>query len=261
MPEDLREAYRYGNWNIIGGNYFKEFTVGTHTCEPFKIPETWPRYRSIDYGLDCLSVGWFAVDQDGRSWLYRTYEKKGLIVSQAAKMIKENTLPNENVVVTYAPPDLWARSKDTGRSMAETFMTAGIGLVRADNNRVQGHMLIKEAFAPIRVKDQYVRKKWAERYNKDVEYIPALMIFNTCEKVIEDIRDIQADDNNPNDCSKDPHEITHTVDMCRYYIVSRVSAAAIEEEKRQLEEFEEEPGEDYESYMTGGEITSSYMGY
>jgi len=260
MPEDLREAYRYGNWNIIGGNYFKEFTVGKHTCDNFKIPAHWPKYRSMDYGLDMLAVGWWAVDEDGRSWLYRTYEKKGLVVSSAAKQIKDHTLPNENIVVTYAPPDIWARAKESGRSMAETFMVAGIGLVRADNNRVQGHMLMKESLAPIPLKDPFVKKLYQERSGTIPEKLPGFMIFSNCEKVIEDIRDIQADDNNPNDCSKDPHEITHTVDMCRYYIISRVSSAeAIKEEKeKDIFELEDEPVDEM-YYMTGGEITESYM--
>lgn len=262
MPEDLREAYRYGNWDIIGGNYFKEFTVGKHTTAPFPIPKHWPRYRSMDYGLDCLSVGWWAVDEDGRSWLYRSFEKKDLIVSKAAKAILDQTMPNENVIVTYAPDDIWARAKDSGRSMAETFMTLGIGLVKANRNRVQGHMLLKEAMGDIPLKDAYVRKMYEERFGKAPEKLPGLMIFDTCEKVIEDIRDIQADDDNPNDCSKDPHEITHTVDMCRYYIISRVSAAEVEKElKREAEEFEDDPGIDYESFMTGGVIDASYVGY
>ena len=259
MPEDLREAYRYGNWDIIGGNYFKEFTIGKHTTAPFPIPPHWPRYRSMDYGLDCLSVGWWAVDEDGRSWLYRSFEGKNLIVSKAANAIKDNTMPGENIVVTYAPDDIWARAKDSGRSMAETFMIMGIGLVKANRNRVQGHMLLKEAMGDIPLKDAYVRKIMTDRLGSAPTSLPGMMVFDTCEKVIEDLRDIQADDDNPNDCSKDPHEITHTVDMCRYYIISRVSAAELEEQERQREEFEEDPAVDYNDFMTGGEITESYM--
>lgn len=51
MPEDLRRAYRYGDWDAIGGNYFPEFRQATHTVKPFKPPPHWPIYRSIDYGL------------------------------------------------------------------------------------------------------------------------------------------------------------------------------------------------------------------
>ena len=43
MPEDVRRAYRYGDWNAIGGNYFKEFREELHTMKPFKIPAHWTR--------------------------------------------------------------------------------------------------------------------------------------------------------------------------------------------------------------------------
>ena len=51
MPEDLRRAYRYGDWNILGGNYFKELREDTHMVKHFKPPDHWERYRSFDYGL------------------------------------------------------------------------------------------------------------------------------------------------------------------------------------------------------------------
>ncbi|EJW92464.1 Terminase-like protein, partial [gut metagenome] len=41
MPEDLRRAYRYGDWNAIGGNFFKEFSMKTHGFDDFKIPKHW----------------------------------------------------------------------------------------------------------------------------------------------------------------------------------------------------------------------------
>jgi len=260
MPEDLREAYRYGNWDIIGGNYFKEFMTGRHTIEPFRIPDHWNRYRSFDYGLDMLAVGWWAVDEDGRHWLYRTYEKSQLIVSKAADAIKENTLPSENVILTYAPPDMWARQKDSGRTMAESFLINEINICRADNNRVQGHMLMKEAMAMKPLHDKYVKQIFEQRGITPPEQLPGLMIFDSCEKVISDIRDIQADEDNPNDCAKDPHEITHNVDMVRYYIISRQlnTEAPVGDAEDEWDEPEQEKG--YEEYMCGGEPTKSYLG-
>ena len=104
MPEDKRKAYRYGDWNAIGGNYFPEFSVATHVVKPFKIPDHWQRYRSFDYGLDMFACYWWAVDEDGRSWCYREFTHKGLIVKEAADKIHELTLPGEHIAATYAPP-------------------------------------------------------------------------------------------------------------------------------------------------------------
>lgn len=258
MPPDLMRAYRYGDWDILGGNYFKEFTIGLHTCDPFKIPEHWVRYRSFDYGLDRLAVGWWAVDEDGRHWLYRAFEEKDLIASKAARAILDNTLPNEHIAATYAPWDLWSRGKDSGRMVAETFLNAGVDMVSADRNRVQGHMLMKEAMTPIPLKDSYVRSVYAARAGEAPNMLPGFMIFNTCEKVISDLKDIQADEKNLNDCAKEPHEITHNPDMCRYYIISRVLKAEKPVDGEPEDEYLDRR-EDYESYMTGGEPTASYI--
>ncbi len=238
MPENQRKAYRYGDWDALGGSYFPEFRLDTHVCAPFRIPDHWTRYRSIDYGLDMLAVYWIAVDEQGRSWVYREYTRDRLIVQDAARNILDNTLPGEQISVTFAPPDLWSTQKDTGRTMAEIFMTCGVSLQRASNNRVQGHMMIKNLLAPMN------------------DGKPGLMIFKSCRQLINDLRDIQADEINPNDCAKEPHELTHTVDSLRYYCVSRTlpgerPAEAAYEEEDDLEEYDE--------FMTGGEATAGYL--
>jgi len=250
MPEDVRRAYRYGDWDAIGGNYFKEFSRKIHVVKPFGIPSHWERYRAFDYGLDMLACFWAASDEDGRLWVFRSYEEKGLIISEAAKKIKEHTI--EKINGTYAPPDMWNRQRETGRTMAETYAEYGVPLIRSDNNRVQGHMLLKEALAPKPVNDPYVRKMFGDE-------LPMLMFFDSVSsKVFSDLESIQADDDNPNDCAKDPHDLTHTIDGLRYLQISRtMSAQAL---AKPVEDDGFDVGQTYEDYMTGGEITASYMG-
>lgn len=241
MPENIRRAYRYGDWESLGGNYFPEFSDAVHVIEPFKIPEHWHRYRAFDYGLDMFACAWFAVDERGRSYMYREFSSSGMIVQDASKQMLLHTLPGERIDVTFAPPDMWNRQKDTGKTMAEIFMENGVSIVKADNNRVQGHMLMKEAFA------------------KRPDGKPSLLIFRSCKETIDDIKDIQADDKNPNDCSKDPHDVTHRVDAVRYYCISRVVSA---EAQALAEQYDDDVSEeDYEEFMTGGEVTDSYIMY
>ena len=250
-------AYRYGDWDAIGGNYFKDFSRKKHTHSPFHIPDTWPRYRSFDYGLDMLACMWWAVDEDGRCWCYREFEQKDLIVSDAANAIINNTSPHEKILITYAPPDMWARQKVAEKTMAEVFMLNGVTLQKADNNRVQGHMLMLEMMAPIPLTDPTVKALWPE--GKAPKELPGLMFFDNLNKVISDIESIQADDKNPNDCAKQPHEITHTVDGCRYFAVSRVQAAMAKKAEEDSY-WDEETGEDYETALCGGEPTAAYIG-
>lgn len=242
MPENLRKAYRYGDWSTLGGNYFPEFSDKLHVVEPFKIPRHWKRYRAFDYGLDMLACVWFAVDEEGHNYLYREYSAPNLIVQDAARAILDHTMPDEDIEITFAPPDMWNRQKDSGKTMAEVFMENGVFIVRADNNRVQGHMLMKDAMA------------------KRSDGKPSLMVFRTCKQTIDDIKDIQADDRNPNDCAKEPHELTHRVDAVRYYCISRVLVAERERAAEELKE-EEEEEESYDDFMTGGSVSASYMAY
>ena len=266
MPEDLRRAYRYGDWDAIeGGSYFNEFNEKLHTCASFKIPDNWKRYRSFDYGLDKFACFWWAVDEDGRAWCYREYCRSGLIVQDAAQAIREHTLPGENIVTTYAPPDMWNRQKDTGRTMAELFISNGIPITKSDNNRVQGHMLIKEMLAPVKLKDPYVKKRYKEGEIPDT--LPGMIFFKNCKEILEDLPAIQHDDNNPNDCAKEPHEVTHTVDGVRYFAINRklpaeavISPTSPRQKYEEWMQSQDNGGEEYDTYMCGGEPTPSYIG-
>ena len=200
---------------------------------------------------------WWAVDEDGRCWCIRELEEKGLIVQEAAAKMLEHTLPNEKISMTYAPPDMWSRQKDSGRTMAELFMQNGVSIVKSDNNRVQGHMLVKDMLAPIPLTDPFVKGLFPEGEAPDK--LPGLMFFDTIGQAFSDLKDIQADEKNPNDCAKTPHEITHTVDGIRYFCVSRVLAAEAIADRLQQEDDEDDTLTDYESYMTGGEIPEGYL--
>ena len=232
LPENIRNAYRYGDWNILGGNYFPEFKEFTHVAKPFAIPAHWLRYRAFDYGLDKFVCHFFAVDEDGRAWCYREVSGKDLIVQEAAAKLLEASPKSEKYVMTYAPPDMWSRQKDTGKTMAARFMECGVAVAKSDNNRVQGHMAMKSMLAELPVNDPFVKKLY-----EGAAGLPGLMFFPNCKGIISDIQDIQADEKNPNDCAKQPHEVTHSVDACRYFCVMRTLQSdplAIPEEEDEL---------------------------
>jgi phage terminase large subunit len=133
--------------------------------------------------------------------------------------------------------------------MAELFMQNGVPLIKSDNNRVQGHMILKDMMAPRELTDPYVKSLYK---GKAPDTLPGIIFFTTCDRVISDIKSIQADDKNPNDCAKEPHDITHCVDAARYFAVTRtLSAEAALPEKEIPDEFIDETGEDYETYMCG----------
>lgn len=61
----LVKAWLEGDWNVIEGAFFPEFSIEKHVIAPFAIPEHWLRFRSMDWGsASPFSVGWWAVAGD-----------------------------------------------------------------------------------------------------------------------------------------------------------------------------------------------------
>jgi len=107
LPDGLRQAWRYGNWDIFEGQAFPEWRRDVHVIEPFEIPKDWRRFRALDYGYAAPScVGWFAVDcTDPRKlYLYRELYVKGLGPAELARVILEAERP---VGRTLVRPDNW----------------------------------------------------------------------------------------------------------------------------------------------------------
>ena len=255
------DAMRYGNWDIMGGQYFDNFDVTKNVIKSFKIPPFWQMYRSFDYGLDMFACFWWAVDTDGRAWCIRSFERDNLTPQEAASCMVENTLMTENITITYAPPDMWSRQRETGRTTAEIMMVHGVPIVKADNNRVQGHMVMRSLLEPIPLHDETVIKKLGGK-SKAPKELPALMFFDNVGQVIEDIQSIQHDDVNPNDCAKDPHDVTHTIDGVRYFAISRqmVTEKPVVEKPRDpvIEGVEQIDAEDY---IIGGDASDDYINF
>lgn len=239
LPPDIYEAHRFGNWNVLSGVYFGEFQDGLHTCKPFPIPPRWQRYRAMDYGLDMFFCIWVAVDETGRCYVYREFAKNNMIVSDAAQKQLELTRPDERIDYTIAPPDMWSRNNDTGKTRAAMFMECGVGMYKADNNRVQGWSALKELL----------------KVRNDGK--PGMIIFDTCASLIECVKCVQHDKTNPDDVSKEPHGITHGPDALRYFAQTRVLPA--EQEPVEDEEDEYDARIDYQTAMCGGKVTKSYI--
>lgn len=201
LPEDMRKRWRYGSWDVAEGQYFGEFDRSKHTCAPFTIPREWRRYISIDYGLDMLAVYWTAVDENRNCYVYREFCEPDLRISDAARAILSHTDENETIYATLAPPDLWNRSQETGKSKALIFAENGLQLTKSNNDREAGWLAIKELLS------------------LDAEGHSRIHIFNTCTKLIRHLPELMRDPKRPTDTANEPHEITHAPDALRYFAI------------------------------------------
>lgn len=213
LPEKERKALKYGDWDIYDGMFFPEFKRSIHVIEPFQIPNNWNRYIAMDYGLDMFAVLFITIDTKGKAYVYNEIHKSNLIVSEAVQTLK-SIMRQYKYKYIYAPPDLWNRNRDTGKSTAELFYEGGIDLVKASNNRIAGWLNVKEW---LRVKK--VRHEQTGELYEDSD----LKIFSNCLNLIKYLPQLQHDEKDHNDVATEPHEPTHITDALRYFCVSRTA--------------------------------------
>ncbi len=189
LPENEKRALLYGDWDSFSGQVFTEWRnnpdgyatrKNTHVINPFKIPSSWKIYRGFDFGYSRpFSVGWYAVDHDGR--LYRIRELYGCTgtpnegvrwePAEIARQIKR--IENEDInlkgkyVYGIADPSIFDESR--GESVAVMMERQEIFFEKADNTRVAGKMQMHNRLA------------------FDENGIPMLYIFSTCKHFIRTI--------------------------------------------------------------------------
>ena len=187
--------------SIRGGSYFPEVRAATHHRA---LPPEGPlrRVAALDYGLDMLSVHWVALDAAGRAWVYREHDLPDRTIGAAAADILALS-EGEAVEQFLAPPDLWGRSQESGRSRADLFFEAGLPLTRVSNAFAHGCAAMKEWLAP------------------GADGVPALTIDKrACPRLWECLQQVQKDERDPNVYAKTPHALTHDLDSLRYFCVS-----------------------------------------
>lgn len=209
LPDDLRRAWLDGEWDLFAGQYFSEWRRDKHVLRSApEIPDHWTRVIAMDYGLDMLAVVWGAFGEDGRGVVYKELCRPDLPVQQAAEALIGACMPDEmnrdgRTVDVYAPPDLWARAKDTGKSVSELFWERGVHFVKADNNRQSGWMNLHD---------------WLRDGDDGV---PWLTFSPACPECARCIPLLQYDKRNSLDCATEPHDITHAPDAVRYLVQAR----------------------------------------
>ncbi len=237
LPPDLRKAWLEGSWDLFAGQFFPEFDANIHVVNPFIIPKHWRKYIAMDYGTDMLAAYWIALDEQGNGYVYRElYEGRdnhmgannnGHIASVAAERIQELMTADEDIELIMAPPDLWNKSQQTGKSIADTFNDYGLYLTKVSNDRINGWLAMKE----------WLRVRPDEHGIKTAR----LRIFRTCPNLIRCLPALQYDEKQVNDAAKQPHEITHAPDAIRYFCIYWTYAAEVPVEN----------DDDYVDYDTG----------
>lgn len=204
---------------VPGGAFFPEVTAkNTISKRPLDEDEKGNkrnviRYVAIDYGLDMLSIHFVMVDSKGNAQVYREYDAPDKTISVAASIVK-NMSDEEDIHLFLAPPDLWSRQRETGKSTADIFNENGVTLTKVSNDRLNGCSVMKE---------------WLKPRTNELTGEPLksklTILEGTAPNLYKCLQKIQKDKKKPNIYANDPHDLTHDVDSLRYFCVYWTIAA------------------------------------
>lgn len=225
-PELVR-AWLEGDWNVIAGAFFPEFSASKHIIEPMELPPHWQRFRACDWGsARPFSVGWYAVSegelpQFPRGALIKYREWYGMQPGQpnvglklTAEEVADGILERDDDGYEFKWPhsviDPAAFARDGGPSIAERMATHTHGRVvwrEADNKRV-ARMGALGGWDQLRA-----------RLKGDEDERPMLYFFSTCTHTIRTLPALQHDEGRPEDVDTDGED--HAPDETRYACMSR----------------------------------------
>jgi len=228
--EQLVRAWLEGDWSVIEGAFFHEFSEKRHVVPPFTIPIWWTRFRAMDWGsAKPFSVGWYAVCQDDhpldddrlipRGAIVRYREYYGMKPNEpnvglklpaeevARQIVSRETQYGRREDISYGVMDPAAFNVVSGPSIGEVLGRHGAAFKRADNTRVSTDKRMS-GWNQVR-----------QRLVGDEEGRPMLFFFNTCRHLIRTLPVMQHDDHNAEDLDSDAED--HAVDELRYACMSR----------------------------------------
>lgn len=209
-------VYGDGEWGLLGGQFFSMWKDHLHICAPFKIPDGWLKFRSMDWGsYRPYSVGWYAVDFDGRMYKYRELYgyggKPNIGTKESSKTVAEKIveLEKDENNISYGVLDnaCWNTTGTEGPTVAEE-----INKVLFDNKKTLFHPSAKgRERGAEQVKLRLEGYKDAE--DKD---IPTLVFFSNCYHTTRTIPALTHDKNSPEkvDTTGEDHPFDETVYAC-----------------------------------------------
>lgn len=195
-PATIEEAL-----TVPGGAFFPEVRKDTHITKSDYIKGNVRRYVCIDYGLDMLSAHWIKIDAYNNAQVYREYDAPDKTIGAACDILLDLS-DGEDIDLFLAPPDLWNRSQESGKSRAQLFSEGGVTLTKTSNDFPAGCAGMKEWLKP--------QQGGVAKLTIQEDAAPNL--FRNLQK-------IQRDKNRPNVYAKDPHDLTHDCDSLRCFCV------------------------------------------
>lgn len=225
--KELVRAWLEGDWSVIEGAFFPEFSIPRHVVAPFKIPDHWTRYIGYDWGYNSpFCAVWGAVsdgkDDQGREItlpdgrhipkgavvIYREWTDRKLTNEAIAKQILE--LSNkEKIHIAVADPSIF--NTMGAESIGDQFSAAGLVFQRADNTRLDG---------------------WSQVRRRLIPEPAMLYFFSNCKYLIETIPALPIDKKKPEDLDTMGND--HGADALRYLLMESMMQKELHKPESQI---------------------------
>lgn len=153
-PELVR-AYLEGDWNVVAGAFYPEFSIVKHVIQPFEIPNGWVRFRAFDWGsLRPFCVLWFAV-ADGstehprgaiiayREWYGQKPGEPNIGLKMTAEEVADGILDREDEKIDMSVADPSVAKEDGGPSIMSRMAARKVFFQKADNSRKTGWDMLR----------------------------------------------------------------------------------------------------------------------
>lgn len=225
--KELVRAWLEGDWAVVEGAFFDNWSSSRHVVRPFEVPQHWTRFRAMDWGSAApFSVGWYAVSSDDhplgdgrtlprggllkyREWYGASSPNVGIKLTAEDVAVGISQREALDPKIDFGVLDPAAFAQDGGPSIAErmAYKPAAIFFRPADNKRIGrlGHLAGWDL----------VR----HRLDGEAPDRPMLVFFDTCAASIRTIPLLQHDTMKVEDL--DTASEDHAADELRYACASR----------------------------------------
>lgn len=233
--ENLRKAWRFGDWDIAAGGMFSDvWSPRHHVVKPFEIPKTWALSRSFDWGSSKpFSIGWWAKANGDQPTNYKRHIASGTWL-RIGEWYGSNGKPNQgcHMLASEVGAGMLAREKQMGivvdQGVADSAIFAGGSGMSHDTiestHRAQGIRWTPAKKGPgsrkagwERIRELFAAAKTAPMEN------PGLLIFDTCRDFIRTVPTLLRDEKQPDDIDSSTED--HCADETRYVLTTEIPRA------------------------------------
>jgi hypothetical protein len=233
----LVRAWLFGDWSVVSGAFFPEFSADRHIIMPRALPDHWARFRSFDWGsARPFAVHWFAVSDGSlpdiargclvcyREWYGMKPNEPNVGLRLTAEQVAEgirarerdDPKPANGMMIGVADPAIF--SEDGGPSIASRMTQAARIVFRPADNK--------------RVPQRGAMGGWDQvrsRLVGDGDGNPMVVLFSTCRDLIRTLPAMQHDASRAEDIDTESED--HAADSLRYALMSRPYVRDMEKQK------------------------------